>query len=63
MRHRVEVEVEVRKWGLFGPRTVLEKRTVFMNDREYRAYRREQRRRPMTLEELMRFELLFGDDD
>ena len=63
MKHRVTVEVETKKRGLFGSHYVTEKRVVEMNDREYRQYQRNQRRRPFTLEELMEFEILFGDDD
>ncbi len=63
MKHRVIVEVETKKPGFFGTRTVMEKREVWMNDREYRRYLREMRNRPFTLEELMEYELLFEDDD
>ena len=69
MKHKVKMKVRVRKKGFFGERTVIEERTVYMDDKQYREYRKEERKRqmewnnrPYSIEEMMFYDDLFGDD-
>lgn len=68
MKHKVKMKVEVRKKGLFGTRKATETRTIYMNDEQYREYKKEEKRRkkewanrPYTIEEMMFYDDLFGD--
>jgi len=65
MKHKVKVMVETEKRGLFGRRrTVLEKRTMWVDDETYREIRRQQKehaRRPYSMEEMMFYDDLFED--
>ena len=63
MKHKVKVNVETKKRGLFGSRTVMEQKTIEVDDRTYRKMQREERRRPLTAKDLMLYELIFEDDD
>ena len=69
MKHKVKMKVKVRKKGFFGERTVIEERIVYMDDKQYREYRKEEKKRkqewnnrPYSIEEMMFYDDLFGDD-
>ena len=69
MKHKVKMQVEIRKKGFFGERTVIEERTVCMDDRQYRKYKKEEKKRkqernnhPYSIEEMMFYTDLFYDD-
>ena len=68
MKHKVKMKVRVRKKGFFGEKTVIENRTIYMNDEQYREYKKEEKRlrkernnRPYSIEEMMFYDDLFGD--
>ena len=69
MKHKVKMQVEIRKKGFFGEKKVIEERTIFMDDKQYREYKKEEKKRkqewnnrPYSIEEMMFYDDLFGDD-
>ena len=63
------MKVEIRKKGLFGEKKVIEERTVCMDDKQYREYKKEEKKRkqewnnrPYSIEEMMFYDDLFGDE-
>ena len=63
MKHRIKVQVETEKRGLFGAkRKVMETRTVEVDGNTYRKLKQEQRSRPYSIEEMMLYDDLFYDD-
>ena len=63
MKHRIRVQVPVEKRGLFGIRkTVLETRTVEVDSRTYRKMKKEWDNRPLSIEEMILYDEILGDD-
>jgi hypothetical protein len=63
MKHRVKVQVPVEKRGLFGiKRTVMETRTIEVDSETYKKMKREWDNRPYSIEEMMIYDEIFGDD-
>ena len=69
MKHKVKMQVEIRKKGFFGEKKVIEERTVCMDDKQYREYKKEEKKRkqewnnrPYSIEEMMFYDDLFGDE-
>ena len=63
MKHRIRVQVPVEKCGLFGIRkTVLETRTVEVDSRTYRKMKKEWDNRPLSIEEMILYDEILGDD-
>ncbi len=62
MKHRITIEVPVKKRTLFGfTKTVMEKRTVVIDGKTYRQIKKEWNSRPYSIEEMMFYDALFGD--
>jgi hypothetical protein len=62
MKHRITIEVPVKKRTLFGfTKTVMEKRTVVIDGKTYRQIKKEWNSRPYSIEEMMFYDELFGD--
>lgn len=62
MKHKVKVKVPVEKRGLFGmKKTVMETRTIEVDDKTYKKMKREYRNRPFTIEEMLFYEAIFHD--
>ena len=63
MKHKVKVQVPVEKRGLFGiKKTVMETRTIEVAGKIYKKMRKEWENRPYSIEEMMFYDDLFGDD-
>ena len=69
MKHKVKMQVEIRKKGFFGEKKVIEERTVCMDDKQYREYKKEGKKRkqewnnrPYSIEEMIFYDDLFGDE-
>ena len=52
MKHRVKVDVVTEKSGFFGPKKVIEKKTITVSGREYRKLKQEQFRKEKENREL-----------
>lgn len=61
MKHKAKITVETEKRGLFGKKTVLEERTVWVDGGTYRKMQKEKRNRPYTIEEMMFYDFIFGN--
>ena len=63
MQHKVQVKVPTEKRGLFGiKKTVMETRTIEVDDKTYRKMLREQKNQPYSIEEMMLYDDIFFDD-
>lgn len=63
MKHKVKVKVPTEKHGLFGIKeTVMETRTIEVDDKTYRKMLREQKNQPYSIEEMMLYDDIFFDD-
>ena len=68
MKHKVKMKVKIRKKGFFSEKKVIEERTIYMDNNQYREYKKNEKKRkqewnnrPYTLEEMMFYDDLFGD--
>ena len=52
MKHRVKLDVVTEKPGFFGPKKVVERKTIIVNGRDYRKLKREQFRKEKANKEL-----------
>ena len=52
MKHKVKVDVVTEKPGFFGPKKVIEKKTITVSGREYRKLKQEQFRKEKENKEL-----------
>ena len=63
MKHKVKVQVPVEKRGLFGiKKTVMETRTIEVDGKTYKKMKKEWENRPYSIEEMMFYDDMFGDD-
>jgi len=63
MKHRIKVQVPVEKRGFLGiKKTVMETRTIEVDDRTYKKMQRDYNNRPYSIEEMMLYDDLFGGD-
>jgi hypothetical protein len=63
MQHKVKLKVPTEKRGLFGiKKTVMETRTIEVDDKTYRKMLREQKNQPYSIEEMMLYDDIFFDD-
>ena len=62
MLHKVKMLVPVEKRTLFGKKTVMQERTVTMDGKTYRKMKRAERDRPYSIEEMMFYDWIFGED-
>lgn len=63
MKHKIEVQVPVEKRGLFGfKKTVMETRTIEVDNKTYKKLQKEWRNRPYSIEEMMFYDDLFDED-
>lgn len=63
MKHKVKVKVPVEKRGLFGiKKTVMETRTIEVDGKTYKKMKKEWENRPYSIEEMMFYDDLFGDE-
>ncbi len=64
MKHKVKVQVLVEKRGLLGfKKTVMETRTIEVDNKTYKKLKKEQKNRPYTVEEMMFYDEIFDDWD
>ena len=64
MKHKVKVQVTVEKRGLLGfKKTVMETRTIEVDDKTYKKLKNEQKNRPYTVKEMMFYDEIFDDWD
>ena len=63
MKHKVKVKVPVEKRGLFGiKKTVMETHTIDVDGKTYKKMKKEWENRPYSIEEMMFYDDLFGDE-
>ena len=63
MKHKVKVQVPAEKRGLFGiKKTVMETRTIEVDGKTYKKMKKEWENRPYSIEEMMLYDDLFGDE-
>ena len=63
MKHKVKVQVPVEKRGLFGiKKTVMETRTIEFYVKTFKKMKNEWENRPYSIEEMMFYDDLFGDE-
>lgn len=63
MKHKVKVQVPVEKRGFFGiKKTVMETRTIEVDGKTYKKMKKEWENRPYSIEEMLFYDDLFGDD-
>lgn len=64
MKHKIKVNVPVEKRGLFGiKKTVIESRIIEVDDKTYRKLKKEQKKRPYSIEEMMFYDEIFDEWD
>ena len=64
MKHKVEVQVPVKKRGLLGfEKTVMETRIIEVDDKTYRKMQKQQKERPYSIEEMMLYDEVFDEWD
>lgn len=62
MKHKVKIQVPVEKHSFLGmKKTVMETRTIEVDDKTYRKLKKEWNNRPYSAEEMMFYDDLFGD--
>jgi len=62
MKHRIKVQVNVEKRNFLGfKKTVIETRTIDVDDKTYNKLKKEWNNRPYCIEEMMFYDDLFGD--
>ena len=62
MKHKITVQVPVEKRGLLGfKKSVMETRTVEVDDKTYRKIKDKQNSKPFLLEEMMFYDLIDED--
>ena len=59
MKHKVKVDVVTEKPGFFGPKKVIEKKTITVSGREYKKLKQEQFRKDKELTEQQRLAALY----
>lgn len=63
MKHRVKVQVPIKKRGLFGiKKTVMETRTIEVDGKTYKKMQKDAKNRPYSIEEMMPYDDLFDGD-
>ena len=70
MKHKVRVQVETEKKGLFGTRKVKEFKTIEVDDKTWRKMKKEKQDAfwkgdftgPVTTEELLYYDEVLGED-
>ncbi|MBQ9324863.1 MAG: hypothetical protein IJ246_03725 [Clostridia bacterium] len=63
MRYRVKVKVPVEKRGFLGSRkTVMETRIIEVDRKTYKEMKKREKQKPYTLEEMMLYDELMGDE-
>lgn len=63
MKHKVKVQVPTEKRSLFGiKKTVMETRTIEVDDKTYRKMLHEQKNQPYSIEEMMLYDDTFFDE-
>ena len=64
MKHKIKVQVPVVKRGFLGSKKkVLETRTVEVDGKTYRKLKKQQERRPYSMEEMMLMDEVFDERD
>jgi hypothetical protein len=64
MKHKVKVQVPVKKRGLLGfEKTVMETRIIEVDDKTYRKMQKQQKERPYSIEEMMLYDEVFDEWD
>ena len=62
MKHKIKVQVETEKRGLFGiKKTVVETRTIEVDGKTYREFQRTGNNRPYSIEEMMLYDEIFDE--
>ena len=51
MKHKVTVDVETTKQGLFGKKKVIEKKTIWVDEKTYRELQK--KRDPFTIDDIL----------
>ena len=64
MKHKVKVQVPVKKRGLLGfEKTVMETRIIEVDDKTYRKMQKQQKERPYSIEVMMLYDEVFDEWD
>lgn len=64
MKHKIKVNMPVEKCGLFGiKKTVIESRIIEVDDKTYRKLKKEQKKSPYSIEEMMFYDEVFDEWD
>ena len=62
MKHKIKVKVPVEKRGLLGmKKTVMETRTIEVDEKTYKKLKKEGAGRPFSMEEMMLYDILLDD--
>ena len=61
MKHRVKALVETEKRGLFGKKKVYVEKTVTVDGKTYRKMKREERNRPLSVDEMILLDFFLND--
>ena len=59
---KVKVQVETEKKGLFGTKKVIETKTIKVDNKTYKKMQKEKNIQPYSIEEMIFYDELFGDD-
>ena len=63
MKHRIKIQVPVEKKGIFGiKKTVMETRAIEVDGKTYKKMKKQWENRPYSIEEMMLYDNLFGDE-
>lgn len=63
MKHKIKVRVAVEKKGLLGTKkTVMETRSITVDEKTYEKMKKELKKRPLSMEEMMYYDFLLSDD-
>ena len=64
MKHKIKVQVPVEKRGFLGiKKTVMETRTIEVDDKIYKKLKKKWNNRPYSIEEMMLYDDIFDDDE
>lgn len=61
MKHKVKMLVETQKKGLLGHKTKREYKTVKVDGKTYRKMKKQMRKKPFSLGEMMLYDTIFDD--
>ena len=62
MNHKVKMLVPIEKRTLFGKKTVMQEKTVMVDEKTFRKIKKAERDKPFSIEEIMFYDWMDGEN-